>query len=748
MNKNMKRIIKVIIILISLIIFNIFQLESKAETSEFFEVKSEKVLGLNFNYDVKEVIDGYLLTNEGEIKYFYQNIEIFNVKEEYFTHTQDPEFLYLISKNNEGFILRKIGKKNKVIDEVNLEISGIGDVILNNDEIIIVGSSKKDAIISKYSLNLKHLHTYYYGGESTEHFNKIYVQDNNYYIIGTKDAHSINSPFMNVGSINEQKVFLTQINNQGIILNTCYFNHEAQLEELVNSDYLNGQLMLRIKADDINHIYIMDSDLEKKDYFQYKNNPKSIIIFNNNLDYLIVEDYQGIMLKTKNNLQYDLNINSSLEYALIEDNVLTVYYYQDFYLQKASIYQYKIEHQEDIIINIFNGEFNEQIDMNELSEIKISSIIHKLNLELKKIEPFFNKQISGKYEALFKITINNQTSFELKNNIIIEEYLNVLNEHIYPVGYKLKFFGHGLLNGKTIISGASLNDTGEQTLVISDANGNQKKIAFYVVEDYYNKEEELPNTDYIINQNQIVKVKINNYSSEEVQEVYINNESVPFTIDNNQVVVELNNFNKMGIYQYTINKLVYQTREFKIDKHISVKVLKQSPVIQIKEAEQENLSLILNIDDPDKTLKDLVFEIYEEDKLWDVYHTYLKNYTLKLGNIQKDKKYNIKGFLVYDIGNGIMHKQQISDSILKFNMSAYNLGTVATNTNVDEIIIDLFTNDVNITIDKLLIGDVELKDKYQVVTDYLPVYISVGISIIIVIIGGGYYFFKKQQQKR
>ncbi len=742
----MKKIIKLIIISLGLGMFNIFQLESKAENNEFFEVKTEKVLGLNCNYDVKEVIDGYLLTNAEEIKYFYQNIEIFSIKEEYFTHTQDSNFLYLISKNKQGFILRKINKKNKVVNDVYLEITGIGDVTLNNDEIIIVGSSKKDAVISKYSLDLKHLHTYYYGGEGEEHFNKIYVQDNNYYIIGTKDAHSINSPFMNVGSINEQKIFLTHINNQGIIINTCYFNHNGQFEELVSSDYLNGYLLVRIKSDDIHHIYIMDSELQKKDYFQYENNSKSIMIFNNNLDYLIVEDKQGIKLKTKSDTLYELNINNSLEYALIENNVLTIYYYQDYYLQKASIYQYVIEHQEDIVVNIFNGEFNEQIDMNDLSEIKISSIIHKLDLKLKKIEPFFNKQISGKYEAFFEININNQTTFELKNNVIVEEYLNVLNEHIYPVGYKLKFFGYGLLNGKTVISGATLNDIGEQTLVISDANGNQKKIMFHVVEDYYNKEEELINTDYIINQNQNVKVKINNYSSEKLQEVYINNESVPFTIEDNQVIVELNNFNQRGVYQYTINKLVYQTKEFKIDKYISVKVLKQSPAIQIKEIEQDYLSLDLSINDLDKALKDLVFEVYEEDKLWNIYHTYLKNYHLKLGNIQKDKKYNIKGFLVYDIGNGIMHKYQISDAILKFNKTDYDLVKVTVNGAIDNIVVEVFTNNIDVTIDKLLIGEVELKDKYQVVTDYLPIYISIGISIIIVIIGVGYYIFKKNQR--
>jgi hypothetical protein len=60
----------------------------------------------------------------------------------------------------------------------------------------------------------------------------------------------------------------------------------------------------------------------------------------------------------------------------------------------------------------------------DLKELKISSYIHDLNLELDSIEPYFSKQIPGKYTGHFKIKINDQKSFKIDNYIKIEEYVN------------------------------------------------------------------------------------------------------------------------------------------------------------------------------------------------------------------------------------------------------------------------------------------------------------------------------------
>lgn len=743
----MRKIVLIIIVFSGLLLLNARGVESKAINNGVLDIQHEKVLAIHNNYRIQEVIDGYLLTKEEEIKYVYKNVDIFNIEEQYLAHAQDKNFLYLISKKISEVVLRKINKNNKTIKETKLDIEQIGSLMLNNEELIIVGSNQNDAIISKYTTDLKHYHTYYYGGLGEEHFLKIYLSNNYYYVIGTKDAISENSPFMNVGSINEKKIFLTKINDKGLIVNTCYFNHDEKIEELIDSDFLEGKILLNIRADNNNHLYIIDSNLNREDYFTNQGDQKNVVLFNNNCECLMIETQDKTLLKLKNETKYELDINEPIEYAVITDNALNVYYYQDNYLYQSTIYQYKIEHQEDIIINILNGDFDVNMNMNDLKEIKISSIIHKIDLVLEATTPFFNKQINGKYEALFRIKINDKKSFLLKNNIIIEEYVNVYADHIYPIGYKLKFFGYGLLNDKTVISGMSLSDEGQHKFVISDANGQKQKITFYVVEGYYNKEEEWPDADYTINQDQVLKIMINNYSTEEIKEIYINEQSTPFTVEDNQVVVELNDFSEKGVYQYLINKIVYQDEELEINKKISVKVLKETPKVQIKEQEEENFSLDINLIDNDKAIKDLTFEIYEQDKLLEIQHTYLKEYNLFVGNIYKDKKYKIKAFLIYDLGNKELKKTEIFTTILNFKEGNYELGKVDISENHSQIKLKLSTNNSNLTIDTLMIGTTELKEKYQIVSDYSPIYISLGISVIIVIIGGGYYYYKKQHKK-
>ena len=99
------------------------------------------------------------------------------------------------------------------------------------------------------------------------------------------------------------------------------------------------------------------------------------------------------------------------------------------------------------------------------------------------------------------------------------------------------------------------------------------------------------------------------------------------------------------------------------------------------------------------------------------------------------------------MGNKELKKTEIFTTILNFKEGNYELGKVDISENHSQIKLKLSTNNSNLTIDTLMIGTTELKEKYQIVSDYSPIYISLGISVIIVIIGGGYYYYKKQHKK-
>ena len=129
----------------------------KAATDEVFDLSEKKIVVMNESDVVEEVTNGYLLTNNNYIKYIYDNKEVISISEEYFAHTVDNEYLYLISKNKEGIFLNKINKKSKKQEKVLLEIANPIDMTINENELIIVGTDHSDALISKYDKNLNYL---------------------------------------------------------------------------------------------------------------------------------------------------------------------------------------------------------------------------------------------------------------------------------------------------------------------------------------------------------------------------------------------------------------------------------------------------------------------------------------------------------------------------------------------------------------------------------------------------------------
>ncbi|MBQ8292204.1 MAG: hypothetical protein IJX78_00190 [Bacilli bacterium] len=703
-------------------------------------IETTKVLGMDDSYEIKETKEGILLYKTQEIKYFYQNNLILDLKEEYFCSYSEGEWLYLISKNAEKIMLRKINKATKKAKEVEIMISFVSDILIVGNEIIIVGEIRKDALICKYSLELEYIHSYTYGGAGYETFNNIYEYNGDYYLVGTKDAHSLNSPFENVGSINEKKVFMTKINKQGIIVDTIYFNHLEDTEDVLDFEINKGHFLLRIGTNNVYYIYLINSDLEVISYYEEEVND-SLICLSNTLDIIKIKD--NLLIYRQNNT-FDLGIDSKIKKIIIDDNILKLYYFDEHYLCEALVYQYKIDKQEDIIINTYQNNFHEKMNMLEVKELKVSSFIHDLTLELNKIEPFFDKQIHGTYIGHFNLKINENKQFSLNNKIIIEEYVNVTNGHIYPVGYPLKFFGYAFLDDKMVASGTLLK-AGEHTLVLKDNLGKETKISFKVVEDYYNKEEDLPLTDYVISKNQEVNIEIK--SDEVIKEVLINGQVYPVVNKEEKQVVVLNGFENYGNYVFQINKVITETKEESHYKTFTVKVLKEAPSITFTEEESDNFKLSMNIYDPDKSLIDMSFLVYLDEELVEVYDSNLKNLDINLGNISLDKVYKIKGILTYDLGNKEIKQVEFLNLEALLDLKEWDLLKVEMD-DLANISLNIYTNHEDITINKLMVKDLDLKDKYQVVVDYSPLYISIGLSVIVLIIGGGYYFYKKKKANR
>lgn len=716
--------------------------------NEAFETVKNKVLMISSEDEIKEVKEGYLVVNTNFINYVYENNEVLKIEEEYFCHTIDQEYLYLISKNNNSFMLSKVNKKTKKRITSVIEIDNPTSMIISDNEILVVGSDDKDAVIFKYDMNLNYLFKYQYGGLGYESFNEVYDTGEDLLLIGIKDAHSLNSPFLNVGSTGEQKVFVVKISKQGIILDTCYFNHQAVVEELDETIFKFNFLMVKIKVDNQYYIYFIDENLDISNYQELEIKGQNQSIISNTNDLLIIQETNTLNLLKEDDI-YDLEIPGILKKVEMIDNVLRIYYYQDYYLWEMAVYQYQIIKQEEIVINKLKAEFNEMMDMNTLEEIKVESFIHSLDLKLNKIDPFFSKQVHGTYSGFFEIIINKQKSYSLNIPIIVEEYVNVYDGYTYQTGYSLNFTGYALLDNKSIVSGYKVNEEGLHNLVITDNLGNKSKYTFRIVNDEYYQEvpdENYLKADYIVNKNQEVKIEIK--TNELVEDIYVNGEKGTFEITEQGIDIKLTSFDKPGLYPITIDKIVYQDDIYELNKTYLIRVLKEAPIVNIIEEKSENLKISLDVKDEDKSLENLKFVVYDNEGISEVYYLDYNNINISLGNIQKDKEYKIKGFFIYDQGLGTLKEEEFFDSSFKINMDEYLIIAADVDKETSDITVEFFTNNPQLNIVKLKVGNTDLKEKYQIINNYTPLYISIGLSVLVGGIAVCYYFYHKRKMKR
>ena len=221
---------------------------------------------------------------------------------------------------------------------------------------------------------------------------------------------------------------------------------------------------------------------------------------------------------------------------------------------------------------------------------------------------------------------------------------------------------------------------------------------------------------------------------------------------NTKVLDEVAKHIKAGMTTADIDKIVYEKEVYEANKTFLVRVLKDAPVIDIREEDSKNLRIVLDIKDIDQSLENIKFVVYEKDgsveKIVEMYYLDFLKTAVLVGNIQKDKEYQIKGYFVYDVGLGELVQQEFFDSSFIINMDEYLIIDTDMESNQTEIGLNIYTDNPNLNILKLKVGTTDLKDKYQVVNNYTPIYISIGLSLLVMGIAGGYYFYHKRKSKK
>lgn len=655
-------------------------------------------------------------------------------------------YLIVISDKNYLYLL----DNNEIKKQVEITITNPETLCIYNKEVLVGGENNLQMTLVRYNSKLEVVKTINYHSLGFTKCVKMLVLDNYLYVAGEKDAIFDSEIFKNVGNKGEIKSFIFKLDSNFTLVKDGYFNELSPNEKIIDMFIFNNSIGVILKGFN-KYQYLLDIGLNVIDRFEIDSNAlyistdktvKSAYIY-------IKQLAEVICVEACNNTISDSIISFEGEYVnhCYVDGELYIYYTvnNDTYLK--TINEYHI----DYINNLHGDYFN--VNENDRSHFKVESYLEDLNFELSSITPYFVKNQSGKYVIIYIANRLNGDDVMIQTPLIIDEYVNVLDEFIYPKGYQLLFFGSATLNGKKVNNGCTLTDTGVNNLVITNINNEQFSYQFMVVDNYY-KTNYIPNikADISASQNETIYIPL---SKKEVKSVVVNDALIGnIQKVNNEYTLCLNyNLNqellKVGIQELKISKIIYSDNtEALVNLRLIVNIKKQEPTIHVLESKEDNhLNLVLDIVDKDQSIVDLVFETYQNNKLINSTSTFIQNTSSKINGILLNEEFEVYINLITE--NKTYQILYYKGKITKDKPINYNVTFAFDNNSLKKINIDIDLDNSNILHQILKLGNesLNLNTKYQVKRNNTIIYISV-ISSIIIIGGLIILVIRKKRRKK
>lgn len=746
----MKKIIVSLIIFISLI--NIYKLKANSDNWIVNE-ETEVITNKNYNNvisfdDSPKLLVFTTLTN---IYICFNNEEKLIIEGIYFTSeiSIDNNKLYLAT----SLYLYIIDLDDYTYEKQIHNLHEVNDILINNNlNIYLIGSKNNDACILEITNDS--MLEYNYGGDNYESFTKAKYIDDRLYLVGLKQAHSNNSPFLNVGNFDDMKSFITIIDINKEILDTYYFNQLTNYEKITSFNIYNQELYLILETSNMAYQYKLSKDLGLLELYQINEHYEKIyelISFNKKqqkIHMYLKEDHDELSIliyQNKNRLaSKKLKTRGIIKNLNLIDGMLYIYVLTNSGLMKINIYEYINNANDELSINRINNNYN------DTHHIKIDSYFEDLVFQIKTSTPYFQPNINGEYNVTYIANRMSAPSIETMSRVIVEPYVNIINNGIYPQNINLLFFGNGYLNDQKITTGQEIKEPGHYSLKIINANNKIDIYQFDVIENYYKKVTntyipsiiEINNGDeYHINYN--INKRIENFNIN--KDVYYNfeqEENVTLVIKSNQTN-QIDHYYISSVNYYENNKL----NEYFLNESLLIRTLKNKPVMTISEIkEDQNFNINLNISDDDQTLSYLKLEVYDENKIIETKYHYFKNEIIRFNNITINKPYDVKISLVYELGGNSFYEEEIAKLNLtfkKYHQDNISIDSIITDNTIESIKIKVLND--KIEFNEILLGTKNLTEKYQNNQNYLIILISIIVSFLIILITIIISIFKRKK---
>jgi len=707
-----------------------FNLKINAEEVKKLNKVSEEVIESNIDEveDYFEVKNGNIKVYIDRFVYTY-NYSTISIEAKLIDYSISGESIYcLIEKENyQDVICLKKGVK---VSNYKINNAIIQKIVVDKN-VYLLGKSDDLGIVIELSLDLVEIREHKIDeGVKIKVYN-IFKVDNFYYLVITRIGHSSEGNLKNVGNFNDEKTVLLKLNSKFTILSEIYFNNQESSEIPIESSLVDNSIYLVVSLSTKDVYYTINLDslsiIKQKTY-----NKCDFNLLSYNLDILRFDMMASLNLYV-DNMIYDLEIDGKVLDLSISDNLLKVLYYEAHNIILATFEEYHINTLNDFVIGYDYGNYDFDKNLNDNGVIDIKSYFSDVAVYLNST---FDKTLPGENEVELKISRSGLNDAFVKTKVIVNEYCNILDGYCYKDGKILNFLGKGTLDGVGINSGHIITSIGPHQLVISNKIGEKKIYNFNIIDGYYIKSSVHydASNSLVVENGEEFYVTLN-FKNILLEEVVVNNEVVDFFIDDDVTRIKLRAPAIYGPCKYTINKVKINGEYFNVDKVIEVFVLKDKPKIEINELDNKELSLKIDVIDLDQTI--LYFRV-ENNK--DVNYSYIIDSTFDVYDGE------LKVFVCYDLGNGIILSQNIFslNGELKQNSDILKFDYVV-DTSIHEVNIDVATKKFK-TIDKLRVSQENVSYDYVVHNNYTNIIISIIITSFVV--GIIVFFVFKNKKKK
>ena len=600
--------------------------------------------------------------------------------------------------------------------ELGLKINDI----LVDEYIYLVGNTNNNPSILLLNLKGEFEKTIIYEGDGYAQFESIHkIDENKLLLIGNKDAFFEHPEFSKVGNKGDIKSFIFVVDKALRKTDEYYFN-EYTSNEAVISIGIDKNINIILQTEDSNYFYCLDKNLSLQNYF---------ILEEGYQYYYIPNRLEEILLIRKQVNQFDIGIyNNSfssifhISYQLINFELVDGGIALCFNNNISLYSEYHITKKEPLVLSKL------KYDVDATNHFQVASFFEELAINLDRFTPFHIYMVSGNYEAFYKAINTFGNEITITTDVIVKDFVNVIDGGIYNINTKLQFFGNATLNEENINNGHTLKDVGKYELILTNVNGISKIYRFEVVDNYYKDNDHyVLDTEYSLNPNEEIIIEYELDDIYKVKYFIINgSEYYEFEQVNNKVLLKLYGSDKFNYEIKKIESIVLEEGDIKLDEEISILTKKTLPNINVfSNSNQSIYEIHISYEDKEQTFVDLCF--IESNK--NIKKTYLKDTSLVTSNA------NV--VLQYELGDGLIQEENL------FNIVGENVKTTVEFAN-EEIIIKIYPNKSIRSI------NVNNKNIYVTNNDKLNLYIliiSILSSIIIILSTVITLIFKKKIRK-